>query len=118
VFKWRALVVDEAHRLKNDDTVLYGILQNFKRNFSLLMTGTPLQNDPGELWALLHFAVPSSFKDRYAFLTLAEEDPSGLKDKIRPYMLRRTKAEISIKLPGKTDSVIFTGMFHTISPPF
>lgn len=52
------LLVDEAHRLKNDDSLLYKALAEFHTNHRLLITGTPLQNSLKELWALLHFIMP------------------------------------------------------------
>lgn len=55
---WAVLMVDEAHRLKNDDSLLYKALQGFDTNHRLLITGTPLQNSLKELWALLHFIMP------------------------------------------------------------
>lgn len=55
---WAALLVDEAHRLKNDDSLLYKALSEFTTNHRLLITGTPLQNSLKELWALLHFIMP------------------------------------------------------------
>ncbi len=54
---WAVLVVDEAHRLKNDDSLLYRTLVGFRTNHRLLVTGTPLQNSLRELWALLHFIM-------------------------------------------------------------
>lgn len=55
---WAFLGVDEAHRLKNDDSLLYKTLIDFKSNHRLLITGTPLQNSLKELWSLLHFIMP------------------------------------------------------------
>ena len=58
---WAVLGVDEAHRLKNDDSLLYKSLQSFDTNHRLLITGTPLQNSLKELWALLHFLMPKKY---------------------------------------------------------
>lgn len=55
---WAVLGVDEAHRLKNDDSLLYKTLIGFDTNHRMLITGTPLQNSLKELWALLHFIMP------------------------------------------------------------
>ena len=54
---WAVLGVDEAHRLKNDDSLLYRTLMSFHTNYRLLVTGTPLQNSLKELWSLLHFIM-------------------------------------------------------------
>lgn len=61
---WAFLGVDEAHRLKNDDSLLYKSLIEFRSNHRLLITGTPLQNSLKELWSLLHFLMP----EKYAML--------------------------------------------------
>ncbi|KAG9487979.1 hypothetical protein GDO78_007660 [Eleutherodactylus coqui] len=57
---WAFIGVDEAHRLKNDDSLLYKTLIDFKSNHRLLITGTPLQNSLKELWSLLHFIMPEN----------------------------------------------------------
>lgn len=55
---WAFIGVDEAHRLKNDDSLLYKTMIDFKSSHRLLITGTPLQNSLKELWSLLHFIMP------------------------------------------------------------
>ncbi|KAJ0970543.1 hypothetical protein J5N97_018502 [Dioscorea zingiberensis] len=59
---WHYVVVDEAQRLKNPSSVLYSVLQqHFIMPRRLLMTGTPIQNNLTELWALMHFCMPGVF---------------------------------------------------------
>ncbi|PWA31965.1 hypothetical protein CCH79_00019283 [Gambusia affinis] len=58
---WAFIGVDEAHRLKNDDSLLYKTMIDFKSSHRLLITGTPLQNSLKELWSLLHFIMPEKW---------------------------------------------------------
>ena len=67
--KWKYLVVDEAHRLKNMDCRLIRELRQLQAPNRLLLTGTPLQNNLTELWSLLNFLLPSVFNDVVAFKT-------------------------------------------------
>lgn len=59
--QWRYLVIDEAHRIKNEKSKLSEIIREFKTTNRLLLTGTPLQNNLHELWALLNFLLPDVF---------------------------------------------------------
>ncbi|KAL0211759.1 hypothetical protein RCL1_005385 [Eukaryota sp. TZLM3-RCL] len=59
--KWKSIIVDEAHRLKNNESKFFKVLSSFSSDFSLLLTGTPLQNSLDELFNLLHFLDPKSF---------------------------------------------------------
>ncbi|ESO88865.1 hypothetical protein LOTGIDRAFT_165279, partial [Lottia gigantea] len=58
---WQVLVVDEAHRLKNNQSKFFRILSNYKIGYKLLLTGTPLQNNLEELFHLLNFLTPENF---------------------------------------------------------
>lgn len=60
-FNWRYMVIDEAHRIKNEKSKLSEFLREFKTTNRLLLTGTPLQNNLHELWALLNFLLPDVF---------------------------------------------------------
>lgn len=65
---WACLMVDEAHRLKNEDSLLYKSLKEFDTNHRLLITGTPLQNSLKELWALLHFIMPEKYCSNFIIM--------------------------------------------------
>lgn len=60
--EWQILVVDEAHRLKNNQSKFFRILNSYKINYKLLLTGTPLQNNLEELFHLLNFMSSNRFK--------------------------------------------------------
>lgn len=66
-FNWRYMVIDEAHRIKNEKSKLSEILREFKTANRLLLTGTPLQNNLHELWALLNFLLPDVFNSSEDF---------------------------------------------------
>ena len=62
-FNWRYMVIDEAHRIKNEKSKFSEIIREFNTSNRLLITGTPLQNNLHELWALLNFLLPNLFND-------------------------------------------------------
>ncbi|XP_029430431.1 chromodomain-helicase-DNA-binding protein 2 isoform X2 [Rhinatrema bivittatum] len=107
---WAFLGVDEAHRLKNDDSLLYKTLIDFKSNHRLLITGTPLQNSLKELWSLLHFLMPEKFEFWEDF-----EDDHGkgrengyhsLHKVLEPFLLRRVKKDVEKSLPAKVEQIL------------
>lgn len=109
---WAALVVDEAHRLKNEDSLLYRTLIKFDTNHRLLVTGTPLQNSLKELWSLLHFIMPEKFDHWEEF---DQKYSSVLKDglkfqdlhkELQPYLLRRVKKDVEKSLPAKVEQIL------------
>jgi SWI/SNF-related matrix-associated actin-dependent regulator of chromatin subfamily A member 5 len=65
-FSWEYIIIDEAHRIKNVDSLLSQIIRTFVSRGRLLITGTPLQNNLQELWALLNFILPDVFSSRSA----------------------------------------------------
>lgn len=64
------LILDEAQRIKNDESVLSQVLRKFKTKHRILLTGTPLQNNLKELWALLNFLMPRLFDSAEEFKEL------------------------------------------------
>lgn len=68
-FSWEYIIIDEAHRIKNVDSLLSQIIRTFVSRGRLLITGTPLQNNLQELWALLNFILPDVFSSRSVNVT-------------------------------------------------
>ncbi|KAK3264131.1 hypothetical protein CYMTET_27107 [Cymbomonas tetramitiformis] len=112
--KWAYTMVDEAHRLKNNESQLYKEMQTFNSRNRLLVTGTPLQNSIKELWALLHFLEPEKFPDSEEFgerYALKEaEEISALHAELRPHMLRRVIKDVEKSLPPKSERVLRVAM--------
>ncbi|XP_036719762.1 chromodomain-helicase-DNA-binding protein 1-like isoform X1 [Balaenoptera musculus] len=117
-FPWSVLVVDEAHRLKNQSSLLHKTLSEFSVVFNLLLTGTPIQNSLRELYSLLSFVEPDLFSkeqvedfiQRYQDIEKESESASELYKLLQPFLLRRVKAEVATELPKKTEVVIYHGM--------
>lgn len=107
---WAALLVDEAHRLKNEDSLLYKALKEFNTNHRLLITGTPLQNSLKELWALLHFIMPQKFASWDDFEKVhgnaMEKGYQKLHKELEPYILRRVKKDVEKSLPAKVEQIL------------
>lgn len=106
--KWAGLFVDEGQRLKNEKNQLYSALTDLNVPFRVLLTGTPLQNNKRELFNLLHFIDnklnAAALDEEYEELN--DNNLSQLHDLIRPYFLRRTKANVLKDLPPMSQVII------------
>ena len=119
-FHWRYIIIDEAHRLKNENSRLSLVLRMFNTNNRMLITGTPLQNNLHELWALLNFLLPEVFGSAGQFdewFSNVEEGEGGsdavvsqLHKVLRPFLLRRLKTEVETSLPPKKETILKIGM--------
>lgn len=65
--KWHYIVIDEAHKIKNEDSQLSQVVRKLRTECKLLLTGTPLQNNLHELWSLLNFLLPEIFSSSDMF---------------------------------------------------
>merc|ERR1719328_890301 len=123
--RWKYMIIDEGHRMKNHHCKLTQILNTFyTSNSRLLLTGTPLQNKLPELWSLLNFLLPSIFKACNTFeqwfnapfaitgekVELNEEETiliiRRLHKVLRPFLLRRLKKDVESQLPDKVEYII------------
>jgi SNF2 family DNA or RNA helicase len=109
--KWKVLIVDEAHRLKNPKSKLFEELSSVPRDYCVLLTGTPLANATEELWALLNFADRDAFDSKDDFLEkfgqLTDADQvNELHSVLKPYLLRRVKEDVEKALPPKEETIL------------
>ncbi|CAN0115394.1 unnamed protein product, partial [Discosporangium mesarthrocarpum] len=112
-FLWQAVIVDEGHRLKNEKSQLSQKLKQVTAICRVLLTGTPLQNNLRELWALLHFLMPDVFNGPTAErfeqgfdLAKGVCNPERLRqarELLSLLMLRRVKDQVKIPLPPKEE---------------
>ncbi|XP_044509205.1 protein CHROMATIN REMODELING 4-like isoform X2 [Mangifera indica] len=108
---WEVLVVDEGHRLKNSGSKLFSLLNSFSFQHRVLLTGTPLQNNIGEMYNLLNFLQPasfpslSSFEEKFIDLTTTQK-VEELKKLVAPHMLRRLKKDAMQNIPPKTERMV------------
>jgi SNF2 family DNA or RNA helicase len=115
------IIIDEGHRIKNKDAKLVADLKMYNSKYRLLLTGTPLQNDLTELWALLNFLLPHVFDKVTTFETwfntpfVDKVQMTGeetlliihrLHQVLRPFLLRREKKEVESQLPEKVEKII------------
>jgi len=127
--KWECMIIDEAHRIKNENALLSKNVRLLESKFRLLVTGTPLQNNLHELWALLNFLLPDLFSSAEDFdewfglgnkdeenLNVADQEEKNaeivqqLHKILMPFLLRRTKNEVEKTLPPKKEIHIKVGL--------
>ncbi|KNA17058.1 hypothetical protein SOVF_083550 [Spinacia oleracea] len=129
-YKWKHVIVDEGHRLKNSNCKLFKELKRLPIENKLLLTGTPLQNNLAELWSLLNFILPDIFSSHEEFESWFdlsgkrsnEVEKEEVEEKkrvqvvaklhaiLRPFLLRRMKADVEQSLPGKKEIILYATM--------
>lgn len=117
------VILDEGHKIKNKAALVTICSKSIKSRSRFILTGTPVQNNLSELWSLFDFAVPGLLGTN---LTFQEEFEDRIKNRssseraykysvmlralVEPYILRRLKIQVSHKLPGRVDRVIFVSL--------
>ncbi|KAL6062519.1 putative DNA helicase ino80, variant 2 [Balamuthia mandrillaris] len=123
--KWEYMILDEAQAIKSANSARWKTLLGFSCRNRLLLTGTPIQNSMAELWALLHFIMPTLFDSHEEFTewfskdienhaenksSLDEHQLSRLHLILKPFMLRRLKKDVEAEMPPKTEVEISCSM--------
>ncbi|KAI5171117.1 chromatin-remodeling ATPase INO80 [Nematocida sp. LUAm3] len=111
--KWQYMILDEAQAIKSSSSTRWKTLLSFKARSRLLLTGTPIQNTLQELWALLHFIMPTLFDSHGEFSEWFKiEDGDSITEAARlrmvlqPFMLRREKKDVADELGQKIEKTI------------
>lgn len=120
--KWQYMILDEAQAIKSSSSSRWKSLLNFHCRNRLLLTGTPIQNNMQELWALLHFIMPTLFDSHDEFsewfskdieshaqsnTKLNEDQLKRLHMILKPFMLRRIKKHVQQELGDKVEKDVF-----------
>ncbi|MBP5231839.1 MAG: DEAD/DEAH box helicase, partial [Planctomycetes bacterium] len=110
--EWATVALDEAQAIKNAATKRSQAAKKLNAGFRLVTTGTPIENHLGELWNLFNFLNPrllgshQRFQERFAIPIEKEEDAEArgrLRRLLRPFILRRVKADVLTELPSRTE---------------
>ncbi|MDG2122132.1 MAG: DEAD/DEAH box helicase, partial [Verrucomicrobiales bacterium] len=112
---WMAVVLDEGQQIKNPDSKAAKSARELKANHRLVLTGTPIENRLLDMWSLMAFAMPGVLGDRKYFKERFDrrKDPGAqvrLSARLRPFLLRRTKSQVAVDLPPRTEEEVFCKM--------
>ncbi len=111
--KWSYLILDEAQHIKNPGSSNAKNCKNINARHRLVLTGTPLENTPEDLWSILDFLQPgmlgtlASFRKTYADLRENPRLREDLAARIAPFIKRRTKAQVAQDLPPKSELSLY-----------
>ena len=112
---WAGLILDEAQFVKNHQSIAYQCARRLDAPFKLAITGTPLENNLMELWSIVSVVSPGLFPQprRFAEYYQRPIEKNGnverldkLRDRIRPFMLRRAKEDVAKDLPPKQEQIV------------
>jgi len=113
--EWDSVVLDEAQAIKNPQSQVSRAAHRLQAGFRLTLSGTPVENRLEELWSQFHFTNRGLLGDRAYFQKryarpIARQEPGAarrLRERIRPFLLRRLKQEVEPELPPRTDLVLY-----------
>ncbi len=112
---WTAVILDEAQQIKNPSSQSAQAARRLQSENRLVLTGTPLENRLLDVWSLMAFAMPGVLGDRAYFQRRFDRrrDPEAqrrLSNRLRPFLLRRTKKQVALDLPPRSEEDILCTM--------
>ncbi|MBQ7457195.1 MAG: DEAD/DEAH box helicase [Desulfovibrio sp.] len=113
-FHFTCVILDEAQNIKNPNTITARSVRHIQARLRICLSGTPIENNLFELWSLFEFLMPGFLGSQHAFQRgvikpIKEGDAATLeylRTRVKPFILRRTKAEVAKDLPPKIESVV------------
>ena len=110
--RWLAVILDEGQYIKNPSSITAQIARGLRAQHRLILSGTPIENRLTDLWSLMTFAMPGAVGSRAQFGKMfdAKDDPFArrrLAARVRPFLLRRTKAQVAKDLPDRVEEDLF-----------
>ncbi|CAI2736094.1 unnamed protein product [Schistosoma spindalis] len=124
---WSYVILDEGHKIKNPEAEATLAVKHFFTPHRLILSGSPIQNNLRELWSLFDFVCPGrlgplpEFMQQFSIpitqggyasasplqVETAYQCACTLRDLLKPYLIRRLKADVQIQLPAKSEQVLF-----------
>lgn len=117
-YYFNAIILDEAQNIKNPNTITARSVRTIKARMHLCLSGTPIENNLFELWSLFEFLMPGFLGSQHAFQRGVvkpirdgeAESLEYLRSRVKPFILRRTKAEVAKDLPPKVENITYCAM--------
>jgi non-specific serine/threonine protein kinase len=117
-YEFNTVILDEAQNIKNSNTITARSVRRIRARMRLCLSGTPIENNLFEIWSLFEFLMPGFLGSQNAFQRgvvkpIRDGDVETLeylRNRVRPFILRRTKAEVARDLPPKVESVTYCAL--------
>lgn len=117
-YEYLSVILDEAQNIKNPNTITARSVRKLKTKFKVCLSGTPIENNLMELWSLFEFLMPGFLGSQNSFQKgfikpIKDGDTESmeyLRSRVKPFILRRTKAEVAKDLPPKVEHVYYAAM--------
>lgn len=109
---FRFVILDEAQHIKNASSVGAAAVKQLNAGTRLALTGTPMENNAGELWSIFDFVLPGYLGNYSQFIHRYGEgkDAKDLNDRLRPFLMRRLKKDVLTDLPDKMETTLLCRM--------